>query len=133
MAWRPYPPGRECHCILILLPIEVYNAYNWDHIKPNRLTDEEKRRAVMMTGERVGEVTHFFGKINVAVVKLKKELKVGDRIHFLGSHTDFQQELTSMQVEHESISVGEAGSEVAIKTTQRVRRGDKVFLLPSEE
>ncbi len=87
----------------------------------------------MMTGVRVGEVTHFFGKINVAVVELQKELKIGDQIHFLGRHTDFQQELTSMQVEHEAILVGEAGSEVAVKTTQRVRRGDSVFLLTPEE
>jgi hypothetical protein len=87
----------------------------------------------MMTGMRVGEVTHFFGKINVAVVELSKELKVGDKVHFLGSHTDFQQEVTSMQVEHESIMVGAADSEIAIKTTQRVRRGDSVFLLETEE
>lgn len=87
----------------------------------------------MSDGERIGEVTHFFGKINVAVLQLIKELKVGDRVHFLGSHTDFQQEVTSLQVEHESILVGEAGSEVAIKTKQRVRSGDSVFLLPTEE
>jgi len=87
----------------------------------------------MSDGERIGKVTHFFGKINVAVLQLIKELKVGDRVHFLGSHTDFQQEVTSLQVEHESILVGEAGSEVAIKTKQRVRSGDSVFLLPTEE
>lgn len=87
----------------------------------------------MSDGERIGKVTHFFGKINVAVLQLIKELRVGDRVHFLGSHTDFQQEVTSLQVEHESILVGEAGSEVAIKTKQRVRSGDSVFLLPTEE
>ena len=87
----------------------------------------------MMTGVRVGEVTHFFGKINVAVVELEKELKVGDKVHFLGRHTDFQQEVASMQIEHEAILLGEAGSEVAVKTTQRVRRGDSVFLLSPEE
>ena len=87
----------------------------------------------MSDGERIGEVTHFFGKINVAVVQLTKELKVGDRVHFLGSHTDFQQEVTSMQVEHESILVGEAGSEVAMKTKLRVRNGDSVFRLTTTE
>ena len=87
----------------------------------------------MTNGERAGEVTHFFGKINVAVIKLIKEIKVGDTIHILGRHTDFQQEVTSMQVEHEAITVGEAGSEVAIKTKSRARRGDSVFLLSPEE
>jgi hypothetical protein len=87
----------------------------------------------MTNGERIGEVTHFFGKINVAVVKLTNELKVGDTIHFLGRNTDFRQEVNSMQVEHESITTGETGSEVAVKTTQRARRGDSVFLLAPEE
>jgi translation elongation factor EF-1alpha len=94
--------------------------------------EREKRRAVMANGERVGEVTHFFGKISVAVVRLTKELRVGDNVHFLGRNTDFQQEVTSMQVEHEAITVAEAGSEVALRTIQRVRRGDAVFLLTSE-
>jgi len=84
-------------------------------------------------GVRVGEVTNFFGKINVAVVMLTMDLKVGDTIHFLGSNTDFQQSVTSMQVEHVSISEGKAGSEVAIKTTQRVRHGDAVYRLETEE
>jgi hypothetical protein len=80
-------------------------------------------------GVRVGEVTNFFGKISVAVVKLTMDLKVGDTVHFLGGHTDFQQTVTSMQVEHQSISDGKAGSEVAIKTTQRVRHGDALYRL----
>lgn len=87
----------------------------------------------MTNGVRIGEVTHFFGKINVAVVKLTKKLKVGDTIHFLGRNTDFEQEVTSMQIEHEAITAAEDGSEVAIKTIQGVRRGDSVFLLTSEE
>jgi putative protease len=86
----------------------------------------------MTNGTRIGEVTHFFGKINVAVINLTESLKVGDNIHFLGRNTDFEQEVASMQVEHESITDAEAGSEVAIKTIQRVRRGDSVFILSSE-
>ena len=86
----------------------------------------------MTKGTRIGEVTHFFGKINVAVVKLTDTLKVGDNIHFLGRNTDFDQEVASMQVEHEAITVAEGGSEIAIKTIQRVRRGDSVFIISSE-
>ena len=86
----------------------------------------------MTSGTRIGEVTHFFGKINVAVIKLTDSLKVGDTIHFLGRNTDFDQEVTSMQIEHETITVAESDSEVAIKTSQRVRHGDSVFLLSPE-
>lgn len=86
----------------------------------------------MSNGERIGEVTHFFGKIDVAVISLQKELKLGDKVHFLGRNTDFPQEITSMQIEHESVGEAKAGSEVAVKVQQRVRRGDSVFRFTEE-
>jgi len=87
----------------------------------------------MSSGERMGEVTNFYSKINVAVIRLKKDLELGSKIHFLGHSTDFEQEVTSMQVEHEPVSIGKAGSEVAVKVKQRVHRGDGVFLFSVQE
>lgn len=86
----------------------------------------------MTTGERVGEVTHYFNKISVAVLKLSQELAVGDLVHFLGRHTDFRQKIESMQIEHEDVEQAEKGAEVAVKVKQRVRRGDSAFLLTEE-
>ena len=43
----------------------------------------------MANGEKIGEVIHYFGKIDVAVLKLSEDLKIGENIHFLGRHTDF--------------------------------------------
>jgi len=83
----------------------------------------------MTNGERIGEVTHYYNKISVAVVRLSQDLKVGDSVHFLGRHTDFQQEITSMQIEHQSLTEVKTGDEVAIKVKQPVRRGDSVFRL----
>jgi putative protease len=83
----------------------------------------------MTDGEQIGEVIHFYGKINVAVLRCEKSLKVGDKIHILGRHTDFEQEVASMQVEHQAVEEVASGSEVAIKVKQRTRRGDKVFRL----
>lgn len=83
----------------------------------------------MATGERVGEVVHVFDKIMVAVLRLTKGIRQGDRLHFLGRQTDFEEEITSMQVEHQAVDKAAAGSEVAVKLTQPVRRGDAVYLL----
>jgi putative protease len=83
----------------------------------------------MGDGERIGEVIHYFGKIKVAVLQLSADLSLGARVHFLGRHTDFPQEITSMQIEHEAISEAKAGDEVAVKVSQRVRKGDAVFSL----
>lgn len=83
----------------------------------------------MAEGERIGEVTHYFNKINVAVIELEKPLYKGDRLHFLGAHTDFPQVIESIQVEHEDVEEVDAGGEAAVKVAKRVRRGDSVFRL----
>jgi hypothetical protein len=94
---------------------------------------DQERIYAMANGERIGVVTHYFGKISVAVIKLNMDLKTGERVHFLGRHTDFPQEITSMQIEHKTVDEAKAGTEVAVKVQQRVRRGDTVFRLADED
>ena len=83
----------------------------------------------MEDGVRVGSGIHYFTKIGVAVLELTEGLSVGDRLHFFGKHTDFPQQIGSMQVDHEPVEQADKGSEVAIKVDQRVRQGDSVFRL----
>ena len=85
-----------------------------------------------MSGTKVGEVTHFYNQIGVAVIELSGYLKIGDLVHFLGRSTDFRQEVKSMQIEHESISEASAGQEIALRVDHRVRQHDKVFRISSE-
>ena len=79
--------------------------------------------------EEIGEITHFFSKISVAVIELNGELKVGDRIKFSGATTDFEQDVVSMQIEHNNIDEASPGDSVGMKVKERVRKGDKVFKL----
>lgn len=83
----------------------------------------------MANEEKIGEVTHYFGKINVAVLKIDQGIKIGENLHFVGNHTDFSQEIKSLQIEHQDVSEADAGSDVAMKVKDRVRAGDKVFRL----
>ena len=76
---------------------------------------------------RVGQVTHYFGKIQVAVMELTETLEVGDTIHFHGHTTDFSQEVASMQIDHKPVESAGKGQEIAIKVRARVRVGDEVF------
>jgi hypothetical protein len=85
-----------------------------------------------MSGVRIGEVTHFYDKISVAVIMLTDVLRVGDTIHILGRSTDFEQQVTSLQIEHQAVTEVGAGAEAALKVTQRVRPRDAVFKLTSE-
>jgi len=75
----------------------------------------------------VGRITHFFTKINVAVVELTAPLAVGDRILIKGPTTDIEQVVQSMQIEHENIERAEAGQSIGLKVEQRVREIDIVY------
>ena len=78
----------------------------------------------------VGEVTHFFGKIKVAIVKFKVPTKTGVEVWFRGSTTDFKQTIQSMQFDHKPVGVAKKGKEVGIKVKKQVREGDVVYLAP---
>ena len=75
----------------------------------------------------IGRITHFFSKINVAVIELKAPLKVGDTIVIKGPTTDSQQVVDSMQIEHQNVQTALAGQSIGMKVAQRVRETDTVF------
>ncbi|GMQ79156.1 MAG: hypothetical protein BMS9Abin02_1715 [Anaerolineae bacterium] len=75
----------------------------------------------------IGEVSHYFNKIGVAVLNLSGEIVVGDKIHVTGYTTDFYQEITSLQIEHQGVNEAHPGDDVALKVIERVRHGDRVF------
>ena len=79
-------------------------------------------------GKQVGKVTHFYDKISVAIIKLTDSLKIGDTVKFSGHDQEFTQEVTSLQVEHENIEKAKKGQEVGLKTDQKVKVNDRVFL-----
>lgn len=77
----------------------------------------------------VGKITHFYPKINVAVVELKKALKKGDKILIEGHGNSFTQTVDSMQVEHKNIEKAKAGEVIGLAVKELVKEKDKVFLL----
>jgi putative protease len=82
-----------------------------------------------MNDKKIGEVTHFFDKISVGIVKLDEELKIGDKVRFQGATTNFDQDITEMQLDHENIEKANKGQEIGIRTNDKVRIGDDVYLL----
>lgn len=77
--------------------------------------------------EEIGEVTHYFTDISVGVVELTGKLELGDTISIEGATTDFQQEVGSMQIEHDDVEEAGPGDAVGMKVKDRVREGDKVY------
>jgi len=81
------------------------------------------------TLEKVGEVSHYFTKINVAVVEMTAPLSIGDRIAIKGMTTNFEQTVESMQIEHEDLEEVKKGDSIGLKVEERVREGDIVYKL----
>ncbi|HEY67282.1 MAG: translation elongation factor-like protein [Chloroflexi bacterium] len=80
-----------------------------------------------MAEQLIGKVTHWFGRIGVAGIELTDKLSVGDRVHILGHTTDFEQEITSMQIMHQDVGEAGPGDEVGVKLQFRARPGDRVY------
>lgn len=77
--------------------------------------------------KEIGEVTHYFTKIGVGIIKLTDTLRVGDEIHIKGTTTDFHQKVGSMQIEHENVEEAKKGDSIGLKVEDRVRVGDIVY------
>lgn len=84
-----------------------------------------------MEEKLIGKITHYFGKIEVAIVELSNKLKVGDHIHIKGHSTDFEQDVSSIQIEHQNVPEAKKGDAIGIKVDQKVREGDEVYLVLS--
>ena len=76
----------------------------------------------------IGKITHYFGKIGVAVLELTEGgLKTGETIHIVGHGADFEQAVESMQVEHENVETAKKGDSVGLKVDEEVKPGTEVY------
>lgn len=79
--------------------------------------------------EAVGKVASFFSHVGAAVIELTASLRVGDRLYIKGHTTDFQQVVSSMQVDRQDVQEAAVGQSVGLKVDQRCRPHDVVYKL----
>ena len=78
--------------------------------------------------ERVGFVTHYYGHLSVAAIRLESgSLRVGDTIRILGHTSDFRQRVESMQIEHQPVTEAGRRQEIGLKVTEHARENDEVY------
>jgi putative protease len=81
-----------------------------------------------MAEQEIGAVTHYFAKISVAAIRLTSgTLRSGDVIRIEGRSTDLEQVVSSIQIEHLSVTGAKQGDEIGIKVIKPVHQHDKVF------
>lgn len=77
--------------------------------------------------KEIGQITHYFNGIEVAVIELQDKLVKGDKVRIQGATTDFEQSIDSIQIDRKEIDSAKKGDAVGIKVADRVRQGDKVY------
>lgn len=82
-----------------------------------------------MADKKIGEVTHFYDKIQVAIIKLKSPLKSGASLKFKHGDDEFTQTVDSMELQHKKIDSAKKGDEIGIKVSQPVKENTEVYLV----
>ncbi|MCX6812086.1 MAG: hypothetical protein NTW79_00470 [Candidatus Berkelbacteria bacterium] len=82
----------------------------------------------MTEDKMVGKITHYFPKAGAAVIKVESPIKVGDKVKIVSVATEFEQEISSMQIDREPIVSAKIGDEVGIGVEQEAKEGSKVYL-----
>ena len=81
-----------------------------------------------MSEEQVAVIVKFFAKPSVAALEITNgSVKVGDILRYKGHTTDFIEEVTSLQIDNQSVEEAKVGDLVGVKVKERVRENDKVY------
>lgn len=110
----------------------VYNRDFWDGYYLGRKMGEWTERygsQATKTKIFVGTVTNFFGKINVAEIRMEtQDLKVGDDIMIIGPTTGvYEDKVSEIRVDLKPVESTEKGELCSIPVKDVIRRGDKVY------
>jgi putative protease len=79
--------------------------------------------------EEVGKVTHYYGRVGVAIVELSDGLRVGDKIKIEGNKIEFDQTVGSMEIDRKPVDSAKAGDVVGLKVDQKIGEGATVYKL----
>jgi len=79
--------------------------------------------------KQIGTVTHWYDKIGVAVVRLAGKLAKGDAIKIKRGNQEFEDTVSSIQINHKDVSSAKKGDDAAIKLSQPAKEGAAVFLI----
>lgn len=79
--------------------------------------------------KEAGKVTHYYGKVGVAIIELSDSLKVGDKIKIEGNKIEFDQTVASMEIDRKGVTEAKKGDVVGLKVGEKVGEGAIVHKL----
>ncbi len=88
---------------------------------------------VKSVGILIGEVTHYFDRIKVCVIRIDRDhIKKGDRLLIKGPKSELIQNVTSMQIENEDVTQAKKGQLIGLKVAKSVSVKDEVYKTSSK-
>ena len=93
--------------------------------KSPRIKKPKKEKSLKL--KPVGVITHYFPKVNAAVVKLKASLSLGEPIWIKGKTTDFRQTVGSIQIDRKPLEKARKGQEIGLEVFKEVKPGDMIY------
>ena len=81
-----------------------------------------------MAEKQVGTVTHWYDKLGVAVVSVIGKLSKGDAIKVKRGESEFEDTVSSIQIDHKDVDAAKKGDDAAMKLSQKAKEGAGVFL-----
>ena len=112
-----------------ILKINLKKTLKPPKVKSPSSKDQAKK---IVLGPMVGEVTHFFDRIQVCVIKITQgQIKKGDQIAIVGKEGKLLQKVLSLQIESKDVAVGRRGQLVGLKVDKPVKPGERVYLFKS--
>ncbi len=82
-----------------------------------------------MADKPIGTVTHWYDKIGVAVVKLTGKLAKGARVKVKKGTEEFEDTVSSLQIDHKDVAAAKKGDDAAMKLSQRAKEGAELYLV----
>ena len=80
----------------------------------------------------IGEITHYYDKIKVGVIKLSATLSIGDRIAYQTADAEsdepYEQIIESMEIDRVPVFTAGRGKEIGLKLKKTPRVGGAVFI-----
>lgn len=100
-------------------------------VAPTLLTDPMSVQSASRVGDLklVGVVTDYLDKINVAIIKLGMDVKVGEKLQLSGENRSFRQKLQSMQINRKNVEAAARDDEIGMKVNKKVKVGEFVYVI----
>ncbi len=98
--------------------------------KPPKISVLVKAKAFQLDPNlvKVGEITHYFDRIKVCVVKITQgTVLIGDKLTIAGKKNKFVQKVWSMQIESQDVKVAKKGQLIGLKVDKPAEVGNVVY------